>query len=462
MQSTAQPAKAIELSTIYAIPASERHGKSRDLFTVWFGSNIMLLTVVTGALAVTIFGLSFVYAVLAIVIGHLVGGIFMALHSAQGPQLGVPQMVQTRGQFGSFGSLLVVVLVVVMYLGFFASNAVLGGQSLHGLFPALSINGGIVVVCTFSVLATIFGYRLIHGYTRIMTYFSGSILLLTFIWIVFISGLPENFMQRGSFNWPGFLGTLSVAALWQLAYAPYVSDYSRYMPEDTGSRTAFCASYSGCCLGSIFPMLLGVVVALCIEGDDIVSGIANMTGSISFLVLATLSIGVAATNAMNCYCGALSTITVGQTLFPKWSAGAGSRATVALVLFSISLTLALLGKDDFMTNYTNFILLLLYVLVPWTAINLVDYYLIKHGSYDVPSFFRRDGGVYGYFNWTAVLCYFIGIIVQIPFMATDIYTGYVANQMNGADISWLVGLAVISPLYYVLASRRKSVILRGA
>jgi len=455
MQSPSQPAKAIELSTIQAIPTSERHGKSRDLFTVWFGSNIMLLTVVTGALAVTIFGLSFIYAVLAIVIGHLVGGIFMALHSAQGPQLGVPQMVQTRGQFGSYGSLLVVVLVVVMYLGFFASNAVLGGQSLHGLFPALSINGGIVLVSAFSVLATIFGYRLIHGYTRVMSYFSGSILLLTFIWIVFISGLPENFMHRGGFNWPGFFGTLSVAALWQLAYAPYVSDYSRYMPEGTGNRTAFWASYSGCCLGSIFPMLLGVVVALCIEGDDIVGGIATMTGGISFLVLATLSIGVAATNAMNCYCGALSTITVGQTLFPNWSAGAGSRAIVALVLFSISLALALLGKDDFMTNYTNFILLLLYVLVPWTAINLVDYYLVMHGSYDVPSFFRRDGGVYGYFNWTAVVCYFIGIVVQIPFMSTDIYMGYVAEQMNGADISWIVGILVISPLYYWLASRRQ-------
>jgi len=455
MQSSSQSAKAIELSTIQAIPVNQRHGKSRDLFTVWFGSNIMLLTVVTGALAVTIFGLSFIYAVLAIVIGHLVGGIFMALHSAQGPTLGVPQMVQTRGQFGSFGSLLVVVLVVVMYLGFFASNAVLGGQSLHGLFPALSINGGIVLVSLVSLLATIFGYRLIHGYTRIMTYFSGSVLLLTFIWIVLVTGLPDSFMQRGSFNWPGFFGTLSVAALWQLAYAPYVSDYSRYMPEDTGSRTAFWASYSGCCLGSIFPMLLGVVVALCIEGDDIVGGIATMTGGISFLVLATLSIGVAATNAMNCYCGALSTITVGQTLFPKWSAGAGSRAIVALILFSISLAVALLGKDDFMVNYTNFILLLLYVLVPWTAINLVDYYLVMHGSYDVASFFRRDGGIYGYFNWTAVLCYFIGIVVQIPFMSTDIYSGYVAQKMNGADISWIVGLLVISPLYYVLASRRQ-------
>jgi hypothetical protein len=34
-----------------------RHGTARDLFTVWFGSNFMLLTIVTGGLAVTVFSL---------------------------------------------------------------------------------------------------------------------------------------------------------------------------------------------------------------------------------------------------------------------------------------------------------------------------------------------------------------------------------------------------------------------
>ena len=65
------------------------------------GSNIMLLTIVTGGLAVTVFGLSFGWAVAGLALGNLLGGIFMALHAAQGPTLGVPQMVQTRGQFGS-------------------------------------------------------------------------------------------------------------------------------------------------------------------------------------------------------------------------------------------------------------------------------------------------------------------------------------------------------------------------
>jgi len=458
MSSQAQPQSAvsIESHTIQAIPLSERHGKSRDLFTVWFGNQLVLLTVVTGALSVTEFGLSFVWAMVSLAIGHLVGAIFMALHSAQGPRLGVPQMVQTRGQFGSFGALLVVVLVVVMYLGFFASNAVLGAQSLHGLFPALGINSGIVLICVVSVLGTIFGYRLIHAYTRLISYFSGSVLLLALVWIVGVHGLPDDFMQRGAFNWPGFMGTLSIAALWQLAFAPYVSDYSRYMPMETGARAAFWASYAGVCLGALLPMLLGVVVGLSIVGDDVASGFGQMMPtSLNLILLMTLSIGIVASNAMNCYCGTLSTITIGQTLRPRWSAKAGSRAIVALALFSISMLMALLGKDDFMDNYLNFIMLLLYVLVPWTAINLVDYYLVMHGSYDVPSFFRRDGGVYGYFNWTAIFCYCLGFAVQIPFMATGLYTGTVARALNGADISWLVGIVVVSPVYYVLAVRRK-------
>ena len=43
----------IEQHTIYPIPADERHGRAADLFTLWFGSNIMILTIVTGALATT-------------------------------------------------------------------------------------------------------------------------------------------------------------------------------------------------------------------------------------------------------------------------------------------------------------------------------------------------------------------------------------------------------------------------
>jgi NCS1 family nucleobase:cation symporter-1 len=129
---------------------------------------------------------------------------------------------------------------------------------------------------------------------------------------------------------------------------------------------------------------------------------------------------------------------------------------MAGALLIVALGLALLGKDSFMVKYTDFILLLLYVLVPWTAINLVDYYLVQHARYDVDSFMRADGGIYGRVNGAAVGCYMLGILVQVPFFSSPMYTGFAARAMHGADLSWIVGLAVTSPIYYFAARWRSA------
>jgi nucleobase:cation symporter-1, NCS1 family len=212
--SAGEHAGRLEIPTIQPIPRDARHGTSQDLFTIWFGSNIMLLTIVTGGLAVTVFGLSFAWAVAGLALGNLLGGIFMALHAAQGPTLGVPQMVQTRGQFGSLGSLLVVGIVIVMYVGFVASNLVLTGEALAGLAPGLSETPGIVIVSVLGAIAAIYGYALIHAYTRCMSVVSGLVLLLAFVWIIAVHGLPADFLTKNGFTWTGFLDAISVAALW--------------------------------------------------------------------------------------------------------------------------------------------------------------------------------------------------------------------------------------------------------
>jgi nucleobase:cation symporter-1, NCS1 family len=454
--SNREQATRLEISTIQPIPLDQRHGTAADLFTVWFGSNLMLLTIVTGGLAVTIFKLPFTWAVIALIVGNLVGAVFMALHAAQGPTLGVPQMVQTRGQFGSIGSLLVVGIVIVMYVGFLASNLVLGGEALSNLAPGISDSPGIALVGVLSVVAAIYGHDLIHAYARVMSYVCGLVLLLAFAWIIWVHGLPADFLSRNSYSVAGLLGTISTAALWQIAFAPYVSDYSRYMPRDTGARPAFWASYWGCTLGSVLPMVLGAMIGLATTEKSMVSGLATLTHGIAPLVLVAFSVGIAEANAMNLYCGALSSLTFGQTLFPRWSPSAPARTITVVALFAASLAGALLGKDSFLDNYTDFILLLLYVLVPWTAINLVDYYLLRHGDYDVASFFRQDGGIYGRVNGVAVQWYLIGIVVQLPLVATPLYTGPVARAMGGIDLSWIVGLAVTGPGYYWMARRSQS------
>ncbi|MCI0142868.1 cytosine permease [Arthrobacter bambusae] len=448
----------LEDKTIQPIPLNERHGKARDLFTIWFGSNIMIMTIVTGGLATTVFGLSFVPAIVGIILGNVIGGIFMALHSAQGPQLGVAQMIQTRGQFGSFGALLIVVIVVIMYVGFFAANLVFGGEAMAAVSPDISVDAGIIIIGVVSVVATIFGYRLIHAYARFLSIVAGLALLLAFVWIMFVHGLPATFLYQGNFNWVGFMATVSVSALWQLAYAPYVSDYSRYMPQGTGSGPAFWASYSGCVLGTLFPMILGALVGTLAVTMGADAGNVEIVGSMGALlqpwtlaVVGIFCLGVAASNAMNLYCGVLCSLTIGQTFKPNWLPRAKTRSVAAIILFTFALLISLFARDNFILFYTNFLSFLMYVLVPWTAINLVDYYLLRHGDYRVEDFFKRDGGVYGRFNWVAIGAYVAGALVQLPFSATAIYTGPVAAAMGGVDLSWIVGLVVVAPLYYVAA-----------
>ena len=448
----------IEANTIYQIPLGKRHGRPGDLFAIWFGANIMMLTVVTGALAPTIYHLSLVQSVLAIVFGNAVGGVFMALHAAQGPELGVPQMVQTRGQFGTVGAVAVIALVVLMYVGFIAANFVLGGESLHLLAGGMGTHAYAVVICLVSLVAAIYGHDLIHLYSKWLSWLAGAALLLCFAWLGFVRGVPAAAFAKGALTVHGFLGAVSVGALWQIAYAPYVADYSRYLPPGAGARQAFWASYAGCVLGSIFPMVLGALLAVLAGTSNIMDAFAATLGPIVLLVVPVLSLGIAAGSAMNIYCGVLSGIAVVQTFLPHWRARAMERVLASCCMAGVSVVLAVFAASNFVENYTNFILLLLYVLVPWTAINLVDFYLIRHGAYDVDAFFRPDGGRYGQYNAPALLCYAAGILVQVPFVSNPLYTGAVARLLGGADVSWIVGLVVVAPLYWMVMRRKKGLL----
>jgi len=443
---------SIEENTIQQVPLDQRHGANRDMFTIWFGTNIMILAIVTGALATTVFGQPAWSAVLAIVLGNLFGAIFMALHSAQGPTLGVPQMVQTKGQFGSLGAVLIVAVVVCMYTGFFISILVFGGESLASILPGLGNSGGIIVLAAASLAAAIWGYSLIHAYARVMTVASGIVLVLAFVWAFVVNGVPADFFHSDGASLAGFMGTVSVAAVWQIAYAPYVSDYSRYLPADVGVAATFKATYLGCTLGSILPFVFGAIVGLAMTpGSDVMTGVRDTTGPLGPLLLVLFLMSVISHNALNLYGTVLSMITCVQTFVSRWIPTARTRLVLSLAVMAVSAFVAIGVSGNFISHFVDIVLALLVVLVPWTAINLIDFYLIHRGNYDLDSIFAADGGIYGRFNGKAILAYVIGIAVQIPFMNTPLYAGPVSGWLNGADLSWIIGLVVTGPVYYALA-----------
>ena len=95
--------------------------------------------------------------------------------------------------------------------------------------------------------------------------------------------------------------------------------------------------------------------------------------------------------------------------------------------------------------------IIFYFLVPWSAVNLVDFFIIRKGQYAIREIFNPRG-MYGRLGWRGLTAYFVTVAIMVPFFSTPIFTGPVASAISGADLSVLVGIPVAAILYYVLAS----------
>src|SRR5450631_1896304 len=158
----------IEKRSIDYVPIAERHGKVWHLWPVWFSGDAHLATVATGVVGIALGG-HLLWMVLAVVLGCAFGTFFMAFHATQGPQLGLPQMIQSRPQFGYLGALLVWGVALVTYIGFNAFNQVLAADTLVTLFgwrPAFTMP---TVGLLAAALAAV-GYDWIHHAQRVLAY----------------------------------------------------------------------------------------------------------------------------------------------------------------------------------------------------------------------------------------------------------------------------------------------------
>jgi len=433
------------------VPVTERHGETRSLFFVWFGASAHVLTVVTGAIAISL-GMNFWWALVAILAGNLLGAIFMALHSAQGPQLGLPQVIQSRAQFGYHGALLILVLVWAMYIAFAAFDILLAGQGFQGIIGG-NLTLWMILMTAALLLLAVFGYDWIHLFMKYQTWAYVAIFVLVAVVLV-VHGLPLSTLNHGAFSFSNLLLATSVIAVYQISYAPYVSDYSRYLAPEKATGT-FWNTYWGTCIVSIALMTLGAAVASLAPTAQTLTEVkvigGNTLGSILVLLLA---FGLLPPSAMNIYGGILSTLTIGNN-FSKFRSTVPLRIVVGVGVSVIALLVATAGQGNFMNSFENYLAALLYFLVPWTAINLTDFYLVRGGKYRTEDFFN-PAGPFGNFAWRGLLVYFLTFAVEVPFMNTSVFQGPISKAMGGADIAWIVGLVVAIPLYYVLARNPKA------
>ncbi|MFE5332164.1 purine-cytosine permease family protein [Embleya sp. NPDC056575] len=446
---------AVEHRTIEVIPDAERHGTPRSQFTLWFGANMQITAIVDGALAV-VFGADALWAIPALLIGNILGGIVMALHSAQGPRLGVPQMISSRAQFGVFGAVLPLVMVILMYLGFAATGSVLAGQAVCEILHIDNTKVGILIFGALTAVVAVTGYRLIHLAGRIATV-AGIVGLGYLVIALFAKYDVGAHVGDKSFDLTTFLLAISLGAGWQLTFGPYVADYSRYLPRETSERATFWSTFAGSVIGSQWSMTLGALIAA-VAGDaflpDQVGFVGDLAGPafVAFLIYLVILVGKLTVNCLNAYGGFMSILTTVTAFDGRSRISPVVRAAYIVAFTATSVVIAIAASADFLGNFKNFVLLLLMVFTPWSAINLTDYYLISRERVDIPALYDPNGR-YGRWNIPALTCYVAGVVAQIPFLAQKLYTGPLTERLGGADISWIVGLAFTAVVYYAWARK---------
>src|ERR1700710_427641 len=98
----ADRAGRVETHGIDVIPESERHGRSRSLFSVWAASNITYLYLVLGGTMVLL-GLD-IWQALGVVLAGNLFWVLVGWLSISGPSSGTPSEVVTRAVFGVRGN----------------------------------------------------------------------------------------------------------------------------------------------------------------------------------------------------------------------------------------------------------------------------------------------------------------------------------------------------------------------
>jgi NCS1 family nucleobase:cation symporter-1 len=446
----------IEQHSIDYVHLSERRGKLWHQGPFWFAGNFVLPTLVVGFTGPSM-GLSVTWCVLAITLGACFGTFFMAFHANQGPRMGLPQMIQSRAQFGSRGVLLPFTATVFVYLGFMVFDTILAAQGIHLILPGANWFWYSLITAVAIIIAVV-GHDLLHFVQRWLTY----LLIITFSIITVLALIKFGTSTHAAaappataagWNGTAFLVQLSLAAGYNISYAVYVSDYSRYLPEDSSAQQLISWTYAGAAVSAVWLMALGSVLASIIPNADAIGAVKQIGdmffpgfGTIAVLISAVALLSIMGVNAY----GAMLTGVAAVDGFKPIRPTVGLRVLGLTVIGIACVVIALAIPNNYLSSFNNFVLLMLYFLIPWTAVNLVDFYFIRHGEYAITDIFTPDG-IYGLWAWRGILSYVLGFVVMIPFFSVGFYTGPIAQALGGADISFIFGLVVAGGLYYVLS-----------
>jgi purine-cytosine permease-like protein len=441
----------VEVKGIDFIDLDERHGRPRELFTLWFTSNLSYLYILFGGLLI-LFGLTLIQAIAVVLIGNLLY-LFVGAIATTGPSFGTSTVNISQLMYGSagnrlFGAGLTWVLIVCfeainLSIGALAGFALLADAGIHVSTFLKVIVLLVVAVGTFSL--SILGHATIIRLTSIFAAVMAVAAVVLFGFILDHAKFgyqPASPLHGGASLATVFLG-LTLIASGPLTWVNVPAEYARYLPEHASRWAILGWTALGGYLSSAFLGIAGVLAGTAVNmADPQTSMKALMSGWFYPVFLVLIVIGTSFNNAMGIYTSGLALQAIGVK-------ARRSRTVLLDCIVGGSLTFYAIFVSNFLTTLNNFLVLSEVWLAPYAGVFMA--YLVMHWNDHRTTTsaeqFKQLAKVDKLVT-PGVVAILVGGVCAFLCADTTYWHGPISVALDGADLSPYVGILVGGGVYF--------------
>ncbi len=405
---------------IEPVPQTHRIMGFIDYFALWSSLGVGLLVFLAGSLLVP--GLGLKQAMLAIILGTIIGNALLALAGYIGSREAVPTMVLFRPVLGIRGSYLPTLLNILQLIGWGAFEVIIMAEAASQITQKLlGFSAFVPWVAFFSIWCTLmaiggplmvvrdwiekFAIWLVYGITIYLTWYLLSHYDISALW-----------RKPGTGELPFLIGLDLVVAM-PVSWMPLVADYNRFARR---AGSAFWGTYLGYFVANVWFYALGALFILALKAEELIPAILSLAGGAIALVLILVD------ETDNAFADIYSTAVSAQNILP--------RVPQWVLVVITGLICFILGITVPIAQYENFLLLIGSVFVPLFGVLAAHYFFVEKGGYRTEELYRAAGS-YWFFNgfnrkgivaWILGIATYQAIIRLVPWLGASIPSFVVA------------------------------------
>lgn len=409
---------------IEPVPIHHRIMGFIDYFALWSSLGVGLLVFLAGSLLVPGLGLS--QAILAIVLGTLIGNALLALAGYIGSREAIPTMVLLRPVLGIRGSYLPTILNILQLIGWGAFEVIIMAEAASQITQKLlGFSAFVPWVAFFSIWCTLmaiggplivvrewiekFAIWLVYGITIYLTWYMLS-----------RYDIPALWRKPGTGELPFLIGLDLVIAM-PISWMPLVADYNRFARK---AGNAFWGTYLGYFVANVWFYALGALFILALGTRELIPAILSLTGGMVALVLILVD------ETDNAFADIYSAAVSGQNILP--------RVPQWILVVITGLICFILGVTVPIAQYENFLLLIGSVFVPLFGVLAAHYFFVEKGKYKIEELYKPRGSYWfaGGLNWKGLVAWILGVITYqavvrlIPWVGASIPSFVIAFAIH--------------------------------